>query len=199
MKFVFLFFIVLLISNNSYTQSYFYSGLFNVSGEATISYSNSEQEYIGKITQTEIKFAPAGSYFIIDKLSIGIELSYNYFEKKSDGPVDIKDIEMFLGFGPVIKYYFLDNNLSPFVKAGYSHNIFNITDSYFKTRKSFPGFSTAIGVGVNYFITNSLALESSLDYVYSQKQIEIYDTNSSVFLNSNKKTFSLSIGLSCFL
>lgn len=199
MKKVFPFLIVLLISNNSYSQSYFPSGLFNVSGDATISYSKSEQEYIGNITQTEIKFAPASSYFIIDKLSIGLELSYNYFEKKSGEPLDLQDIEMFLGFGPIIKYYFLDNNLSPFVKGGYSHNIFNITDSYFKNRKSFTGFSAVIGAGLNYFITNNLSLETSLDYVFSQKQIEIYETNSSVFLNSNKKTIKLSLGFLYFL
>jgi len=199
MKNIFLIFIVLLISNISFTQSYFHPGLFNISGEASFSYSKSEQNYLGEITEMEIKLAPAISYFFIDKLSISIELSYNYFEKSFEEEYINTDIEMFLGFGPVIKFYLFNNYISPFIKVGYSYNIYNITDSYFNTRKSLPGFSAAIGVGLNYFITNNVAFESSLDYVYSQKKIEIYAENSSSFIDSNKKTIKLNLGLLYFL
>ena len=109
------------------------------------------------------------------------------------------EIEMFIGFGPVIKYYLFNNYISPFIKAGYFHNIYNITDHYSHNRKSFPGFSAEIGIGLNYFVTNSFAVESSLDYVFSQKQIEIYAENSSTLIDSNKKTIQLIIGLLYFL
>lgn len=127
-----------------------------------------------------------------------MEFSYNYYEKSYE-IFDDKDIEMFIGFGTVAKYYFLDKDISPFIKIGYSYNIYNLTDSYFHNRKSFSGYSAVIGAGLNYFLANSLALESSLDYVYSQKQIEIGVENGSVFITSNKKTFKLSIGLLYFL
>jgi len=92
-----------LSSNILYARSYFHSGLLNVSGEATFSFSNSEEEYLGNISQKEITILPAVSYFILDKLSVGIEFSYNYYEKSYD-IFDKKDIEMFIGFGPVVKY-----------------------------------------------------------------------------------------------
>jgi outer membrane protein W len=199
MKNVFLLFIVFLTADISFSQSYFQSGLFNISGEASLSFSTSEQEYLGDITRNEIKFAPTVSYFLLDRFSIGLEFSYNYSEKSSGDPVHLRNIGMYLGFGPVIKYYFLNNIVSPFIKAGFSQNIFNITDSYSQDRKSFPGYSAVIGVGLNYFCTNNLAIDTSLDYVYSQKQIEMDVNNDSFFINSNNKTIKLSIGLLYFL
>ncbi len=199
MKKIFFLLMVPFISITSYSQSYFPSGLINVSGGASISYSKSEQEIIGDIKTLEIKFAPAVSYFIIDKLSIGLEVSYNYYEKRIDPTLSFQDFEMFLGFGPVVKYYFLDNNISPFIKIGYSHDIFNITDSYFHRRKYFPGYSVVAGAGFNYFLTDDLALETSLDYSYSLKKKETYSRNSSIWVLSNATTISLNISLSYFL
>jgi len=199
MKKILLLFIMLFTLNTSFAQSYLSSGLFNISGSATLSYSKSEQSYLGDITEKEIQIAPAISYFFIDKLSVSIELAYNYYEKKYDTENFDPEIEMFIGFGPVIKYYLLDNNISPFIKAGYLHNIYNITDSYSHNRKSFPGFNAIIGIGLNYFITHGFAVESSLDYVFSQKQIEIDAENSSTFVDSNKKAIKLNFGLLYFL
>ncbi len=187
----YLFLLILISSSVSFTQTYLSSGLFNVSGSAAFSYSKSEQSYLGDITEKEIKIAPAVSYFLINKLSISVELAYNYYEKNFDTEIINSEIEMFISFGPVIKYYLLDNNISPFIKAGYLHNIYNITDYYSNNRKSFPGFSAEIGIGLNYFITNNFAVEPSLNYVFSQKQIEIYAENSSTFIYSNKKLLSL--------
>ena len=151
------------------------------------------------LLKKKLKLSPAVSYFLINKLSISVELAYNYYEKKYDTENFDSEIEMFIGFGPVIKYYLFNNYISPFIKAGYFHNIYNITDHYSHNRKSFPGFSAEIGIGLNYFVTNSFAVESSLDYVFSQKQIEIYAENSSTLIDSNKKTIQLIIGLLYFL
>lgn len=195
----FLFLLILINSSVSFTQSYLSSGLFNVSGSASFSYSESEQLYLGNITEKEIQFAPAISYFFIDKISVSVELAYNYYEKTFDREIVNSEIEMFISFGTVIKYYLLNNYISPFIKAGYFHNIFNITDYYSNNRKSFPGFSAEIGIGINYFVTKSFAVESSLDYVFSQKQIEIFMENTSTFIYSNKKNIKLIIGLLYFL
>jgi hypothetical protein len=188
--------IIFLLVNTSvlFTQSYLNSGKFNIAGSASLSYSNYNPPYYVDVTEKQISISPSTSYFLINRLSVGLEFGYNYYEKSLDSGNNIEDIDMYLTFGPVVKYYFLDNNISPFIKIGYFHSFYNMKESFYHTRKSFPGFSVKLGMGLNYFLTNSFSIETSLDYVYSEREYAIQPEGGSVFEKANKKSIELNIG-----
>ena len=188
--------ILFLVINTSisFPQSYSHSGKFNIAGSASLSYSNYDPPYYVDITEKQISISPSASYFLINRLSVGLELAYNYYEKSLDSGRSIEDINMYLTLGPVIKYYFLENNISPFIKAAYLQSIYNMTESIYSTRKSFPGYSVKFGMGLNYFFTNCFAIETSLDYVYSEREFEIPPEGGPVFEKSSKKSIELNIG-----
>jgi Outer membrane protein beta-barrel domain len=200
MKNIYLLFSLLLICPNiSFSQSYLHSGLYNISGSATFFYTGNDQDAINKFSEIKISIAPTISYFFIDRLSTGIEISYNYDEKNYQPVGSYPDINLYITFGTVLKYYFLDNNISPFVKAGYLHSLYNITVPYNRNRKSFPGYSAELGLGLNYFFSESFSAETSLEYVYSQKKLAIYEFNSVDLKYSFEKTLRLNISLLYFL
>jgi hypothetical protein len=185
----------LLISRSIiFSQSYYHSGKFNIAGSASFSYSNYEPPYYADITEKQISVSPSVSYFLLKGLSAGLEFAYNYYEKSLDSGSYIEDINMYLTLGPVVKYYFLDRNISPFIKAGYLQSIYNMTESIYNTRKSFPGYSIKLGIGLNYFLTNSFSIETSLDYVYNEREYEIPQEGGPVFEKASKKSIELNIG-----
>ncbi len=185
---------LLINTSTSFPQLYFHSGKFNIAGSASLSYSNYDPPYYVDVTEKQISISPSASYFPINRMSIGLECAYNYYEKSLDSGRSIEDINMYLTLGPVVKYYFLDNNISPFIKAAYLQSIYNMNESIYYTRKSFTGFSVKLGMGLNYFLTNSFSIETSLDYVHSEREFEIPPEGGPAFEKSSKKSIELNIG-----
>jgi len=190
--------IVAIISDYCFPQSFLYSGLFSVSGSASFSYSHSNPDYFVDITEKEISISPTISYFIINNLSAGIEVAYNFYQKAYDSDNYIEDINMYLSIGPVIKYYFIDDKIAPFVKVAYLQSIYNEIESVYHSRESFPGFTVKGGFGLNYFFIKSFSVETSIDYSYTQNKIEIYPEGGSPFSDSYRESIKLSIGMLYF-
>jgi Outer membrane protein beta-barrel domain len=199
MKNIYLLFSLLLICPNiSFSQSYLDSADYSLSGSATLYYLQNQIGSNNDFTEKVINIAPTLSYFFYDRFSIGIELAYNYDGKTYQLRGDLSDINMYLSLGPMLKYYFFHNKISPFIKAGYQYDIYNLTEDYYYTRNSFHGYNTEFGIGVNSFFSQDFAGEASLDYVYTKKKELEFSLNAPSYVDANTKTIRLTISMLYF-
>ncbi|MHB8339222.1 MAG: hypothetical protein ACYDEE_17540 [Ignavibacteriaceae bacterium] len=171
-------------------------GIYNLSGSISYSYSKStsssnEPYYnsgIANIKETYISMTPSFSYFIMNNLSIGGSISYYYAETEislsnTTNPSSVfpKSISRNFGIGPSIRYYFSGNIIVPFL---------GISDFYSKNinSKQEGNIFTAVG-GINYFLSNSVALEPFLSY-----SLSTYNKP-----NENTNTFSIGFRINYFI
>ena len=171
-------------------------GIYNLSGSISYSYSKStsssnEPYYnsgIANIKETYISMTPSFSYFIMNNLSIGGSISYYYAETEyslsnttNPSLVFPKSISRNFGIGPSIRYYFSGNIIVPFL---------GISDFYSKNinSKQEGNIFTAVG-GINYFLSNSVALEPFLSY-----SLSTYNKP-----NQNTNTFSIGFRINYFI
>ncbi len=171
-------------------------GVYNLSGSISYSYSkstsSSNEPYYNSgtanIKETYISMTPSFSYFIMNNLSIGGSISYYYAETEyslsnttNPSLVFPKSISRNFGIGPSIRYYFSGNIIVPFlgISEFYSKNI---------NSKQEGNIFTAVG-GINYFLSNSVALEPFLSY-----SLSTYNKP-----NQNTNTFSIGFRINYFI
>ncbi len=171
-------------------------GVYNLSGSISYSYSkstsSSNEPYYNSgtanIKETYISMTPSFSYFIMNNLSIGGSISYYYAETEyslsnttNPSLVFPKSISRNFGIGPSIRYYFSGNIIVPFL---------GISDFYSKNinSKQEGNIFTAVG-GINYFLSNSVALEPFLSY-----SLSTYNKP-----NQNTNTFSIGFRINYFI
>ncbi|MEJ2618367.1 MAG: hypothetical protein P8Z35_25655, partial [Ignavibacteriaceae bacterium] len=68
-----------------------------------------------------------------------------------------------LSLGPLVRYYFLNNKIAPFIEAYYTHDIYKLHGD----NTNYLGYNIGIGFGMNYFVTSFFALEPYISYQYS--------------------------------
>ena len=160
-KIIFLFFISAFIFS-LYAQSYISSGKYTLSG--SLSYSSQDTYYPRGLSSNAkfISVSPTVSYFAVNRFSVGLQLSYNY----EDYNTEYNPEHIYIGklsLGPLLRYYFIDNKIAPFIEAEYTHDIYNLSGD----NNNYLGYNIGIGFGLNYFITTYFALEPYLTYQYS--------------------------------
>ena len=179
-----LFLVILFSITSSYlfAQDALKQGVYNLSG--SISYSNSKDTTPGTtVKQFSFSIAPEFNYFVVDNLLVGGSITFQYaeYEFSSSGYYpNNKDIQRMYGIGPSIRYYFTGSEIIPFI--GVSASYLTINNSNFEA-KSFT--ATA---GINYFLSNSAALEPYLSYSIG-----------SYYSDNDTNTFSLGIRVSYFI
>lgn len=113
-----------------------------------------------KATSTTFIVNPDVSYFMADKLALGVGLDLTYNGVK-DG-----DSNTSFGIMPNVKYFFAQDKVAPFVGVGVGYRMNNTTpatgDSY-----SFGGLTARVEGGVAYFLTDALAATGSVKYDYT--------------------------------
>ncbi|TXE19591.1 porin family protein [Psychroserpens burtonensis] len=107
--------------------------------------------------------SPKVGYFINDDLAIGGRLSYNSFKEELAG-TDTQDQTGF-GAGVFGRYYFLDlgERFKTFTEFGIGFGSTNDKISDFKTNS----FGAGLDLGINYFVTEKIALSFGLKNVLS--------------------------------
>lgn len=165
----FAFIIIVLLSSNLFSQNALKRSIYSLGG--SIAYSNSKSTISNVVSDytlktNEIFIAPSFGYFIIDNLLIGANVSFIYSETKSESSyrsplpgldiLSITTIRKQFGIGPNIRYYFSGLSIIPFVEGGYSYS------KEFTSEQEGNIFS--IAAGINYFLSNSVALEPFLSY-----------------------------------
>lgn len=141
-------------------------GVWMIGGSAGFSSDKPD----GGESTTSFELSPQLGYFIMDNLAIGALLSY---QKSGDAST--------FGFGPMIRYYFANNLFGQVSYAIASY------DSGLPNSDSVSGNELGIGIGYDWWLNNSIAIEPVLGY---SKQGGDLGKGSS---------FGLSIGVQAFL
>ena len=107
-----------------------------------------------------VQIEPVISYFFINDLSFGLNLSYQYEKSENEAGDNPGTIEQTF-IGPIGKYYFSEGEFRPFVFADY----------LFLTGDNFDGGELGFGAGLMYHITGSTGLNLQIKYgqIWSNK------------------------------
>ncbi len=173
-------FIFLIFSNLSLGQSPIEKGTFSLNGNISFTSNYEEDDFFNS---TIFIFNPRFDYFIINNLSLGLSL---YFKNSSFAGTSSSS----KGIGPSIRYYFDVLNIKPFVGAGYSYADDNTSIIY---------NNAILNLGVDYFLTDNVALETVLSYTFMDiKYPDVYQTYYPD-LKSSRKSLSIGLGVNVFL
>ena len=165
-----------------------------VTTNSSINYSSS---YTSD-TNNYFTFTPQIGYLIFDNFVLGLDFKFSSTKVKG------QDSNGFYTISPFAKYYLLEGNLKPFLKASLglgsffnSYQTYNVNSNVTIYEKVNTKINTArIGGGLAYFINNTIALEFNLDYFH-----DVYKTETNPDYN-NKQTHTgiqSTIGLAVFL
>lgn len=131
-------------------------------------------------------FNPKAGLLVTDRLAVGVEFAYN--NVKNTQPVDQELVQNSIGAGVFGRYYFLD--------LGAHFNIYSELGVGFNTAKTKTngvdglknnGFGAGLGLGFNYFLTPSVAINFGLTDIlsYQSSKVENQEAVSSFRGNFN--------------
>ena len=149
---------LLLSSTFLFPQEALKKGSYSLSG--SIEFSTGSDKFTGYENDfLNFLMTPGISYFFIDHLSAGVNISYGYSEyhiKSTTSAGELKLISRPISIGPVIRYYFASDVINPFLEASYRYSN-SINGNKDRNGYSFAG-------GINYFLSKSVALEPYVEY-----------------------------------
>ena len=139
-------------------------------------------------TTTSYGFAPVGGFFVTDKLAVGLGLDIRSDKGlESTGPsASVYDLDTF-GVGAFGRYYFLDLGQRFKVYGQGTLGYTSYKAKYTRNDVKSSAFGFRAGLGVNYFLTNSIAINFAVSDVLSisHNKPESGDGNTTVNLNVN--------------
>ncbi len=181
-------------------------GNFTFSGSSTMSFATSslqgqfEGEDVGNETTVNLlTFTPSVAYFVIENLSLGLELGYSsQKQENADSEFKTNTLGIFAGGN-----YFIETgseNLRPFVglSAGLSSakSTFSIDNGFTNdemTDKS-SGFTYIVRGGLSYFINQNVSVDFLLRYLSAN----LKDGDNSDFVVKDR-SIGVGLGFSIFL
>lgn len=159
---------------------------------------NNTTTYITNSGSTETKSftidaQPSVSYFIIDRLAVGLITPYSYSKKKSAyAGSEWASTDKSYSVGPAVRYYFpLGSEWAIFPEASYSYGWTWNNDLTNKTRV-FQG-----GVGLVYFLNQSVGVEGRAFYRNAHTN---YEDVSGAYRarSSDEPTFNFGLGVQIY-
>jgi len=116
-----------------------------------------------------VNFNPKAGYFISEKLAIGLELMVGSDKEEVAGTDTGKSSNF--GVGAFARYYFLDlgARFKTYAEAGLGMN--SGKEEYFPGDAKYSGFGFGAGLGMQYFVTEKMAINFGLSDILS------YSTN----------------------
>ncbi|GAI52401.1 unnamed protein product, partial [marine sediment metagenome] len=103
---------------------------------------------INKYGTWQLKLTPSFGYFVIDNFALGLNLDTEFFIYR-----DYKETK--LGIGPMMRYYFGQNNWKPFAHISYLPSITFRSD---EEQNEFYSH-LQLGAGINYLINKMIGIE----------------------------------------
>jgi len=163
---------ILFLSYSLHAQ--FNSGSLFVSGKTSLTLDYSGQKWkSGEFESdhahktTSLTFNPSAGYFFKNRMAVGGFIDYGFSKQKADASTS-KNCSFLLG--PLFRYY-LNYNVSgimPFAEAdagiGSSKSFYDYGEGTDEEKYSLMQVSG--GAGINYFLNDVVAFETSLKYYY---------------------------------
>ena len=114
---------------------------------------------------------PSASYFVIDNLSVGVDLTFFSASSKLDRKSDKGTKGSVLAVMPNASYYFnASTSFKPYLRIGAGYGRISLGSD--DVTRSYNGFAAAATVGGAYFITDNVALDFGINYTYASLKIE---------------------------
>jgi outer membrane protein len=143
---------------------------------------------------------PEAGYFVIDKLVVGVFISYDYYkEKEQDNNYTWKNTSFTIG--PFVKYYILEyKKLYPYVGAGIGFGSEKDTESWEGGSSEYKyGLLTyRFGGGATYFLNDNVGLDLFLGYNHDVSKDKNTDEGKSMNSTDSKEldgSFKVGIGV----
>ena len=150
-----------------------------ISGFISYNYYKTKYTYAETKKTHFLQIEPIISYFFIDDLSFGLNLSYQYENIEHESSNEPKETEQTF-IGPIGKYYFGEDKFRPFILADY---LFLVGDN-------FDGGELGIGAGVVYHISGNMGINIQLKYG------QIWSSNNNI---DSQNRVLIGIGISNFI
>jgi hypothetical protein len=145
--------------------------------------------------------------FVANRLAIGPGLAFSIeYDKNTDEYADVSfkshSTIYSIAFNPFFRYYFAtQGKLAFFAQAsgtiGYGQNFFTnegTGDQSNKTTLNILTYGGGAGIGIVYFLTNNIGMETLLAYNYTEKSIKTDDKNP----ESDNSLIGIELGLSFY-
>ena len=172
---------------------------FSSSKYVTISSSSNHTNTYTSPTTNSFTFTPQIGYLVSNNFVLGLDF------KLSTSKIKGQDSNGFYTISPFAKYYVLEGNLKPFVKASLGlGSYFNNFQSYYEDpfthvyQKVTTKINTArVGGGLAYFVNEKISIEFNLDYFH-----DVYKSDNNQNTNNTEQTNSgiqSTIGFAIFL
>lgn len=120
------------------------SGSIEISGFVSYNYFNTEYTYDQRISEHVFQLEPTFSYFILDNLSLGMDLSFLSQKTNYETSNESTTLEQTFA-GPIVKMYLGSEEFRPFILADY---LFVVGDNY-------DGGELDLGAGIFYHLTGN--------------------------------------------
>jgi outer membrane protein len=152
----------------------------NIIVEGNLSWNSTKEEEPGVETKENFfSFNPKAGYFITDKFAVGIELSVasNKEEVNPDGAPTEETKANFFGAGVFGRYYFLElgQRFKTYAEVGVGFGGGKTEVDGTEIAKN-SGVNAGLDLGINYFVTPSIAINFGLANVLSYNSFTIEDT-----------------------
>ncbi|KPH14505.1 OmpW family outer membrane protein [Chryseobacterium sp. ERMR1:04] len=185
------------------------------SGNTGLGFNNSTRTYKVEGESTDgpkvstITFTPSVGYFVMDKLAVGIDLDLISTTTKVSGGsfgIDFKSKSTSTNFSvmPTATYYFVNGTkFVPYLGAGvgFATEKTKSTDTVMgvanSTNNTAGGLSWKVKGGINYMVTQSLAINVGVSYNQFSSKQDIDGTSNQ--LKTKVNTFGANVGFSYFL
>jgi hypothetical protein len=156
------------------------SGSIEISGFISYNSFTTNYTYDEKMTQQIFLIEPVFSYFFVDHISLGLDLSYLNQKIDYGSSADSRFIEQTF-IGPTAKMYFGEDRFRPFILADY---LFLVGDNY-------DGGVLDIGAGVFYHVTGNFGFSLIGKYGFMSSTNDNIDSQRRMFIGVGISNFIL--------
>jgi outer membrane protein len=177
-------------------------GSWVIGGSTTIGFNNVSTKYKVEGQSSDgakvstFTFTPSVGYFVIDKLSVGLDLGYTTITTKyNEGNYNYKESLSTFSILPTATYYFKsDSKIMPYLGAGVGYGSTTSKEDNEENYKV-DGLSWKAKGGIAYLITEKVAVDLGVSF----NQFSNKESNYGYDIKTNVNTFGVAAGLSIFL
>ena len=156
------------------------AGATEISGFISYTHLSTAFTSAQKSTQQILQIEPVFSYFFVDHISLGIDLSYYYQKTDYKSYGESATLEQTF-VGPIVKMYFGEDNLRPFILAEY---LFLVGDN-------FDGSELDFGAGIFCHVTGNFGFNFFGKYGFIWSSNNDIDTQNRIFIGIGISNFIL--------
>jgi hypothetical protein len=153
-------------------------GNFIINGGGSIDYYKTTSKLnTSSMKQTvfQVSLNAGASYFVIDKLALGLNTSLGYYHSAINNTIS----DFTLGIGPTVRYYFGNGILLK------GESLVTFTHGLGENKVNSTYLTLKPGIGYAFFINPKISLEPSLNYEFESVNYKETSTDETLTSKSN--------------